>query len=104
MRLAKAIYDCTRPWPKEETYGLQIRRAAVSIPTNIAEGQARRGTGEFIQFLGIARGSLAELETLLLLSRDFGYVTPDTVESLLNDCAEIGRLLNGLLRSLSPNH
>lgn len=106
MRLAKAIYDSTRQWPKEEIYGLtsQIRRAAVSIPANIAEGQARLGTGEFIQFLGIARGSLAELETLLLLSSDLGYTTPADGEASLNDCAEVGRLLNGLLRSLSSNH
>ncbi len=106
MQLTKAIYDSTRQWPKEETYGLtsQIRRAAVSVPANIAEGQARLGTGEFIQFLGVARGSLAELETLLLLSSDLGYTTLDAAEDLLSDCAEIGRLLNGLLRSLSTSH
>ncbi|MGO8751465.1 MAG: four helix bundle protein [Thermoguttaceae bacterium] len=105
MRLTKAIYDCTRQWPKEEIYGLtsQIRRAAVSVPSNIAEGQARLGRGEFIQFLGIARGSLAESETLLILSSDLGYMTPDAVESMLTHCAEIGRLLNGLLRSLSAS-
>lgn len=106
MDLTKAIYDSTRPWPKEETYGLtsQTRRAAVSIPANIAEGQARGTTGQFVQFLGIARGSLAELETLLLLSSDLGYTTPNAAESLLSHCAEIGRLLNGLLRSLCTDH
>lgn len=105
MRLTREIYGATRQWPKEETYGLtsQIRRAAISVPANIAEGQARLGTREFIQFLGMARGSLAEVETLLLLSNDLGYTTPDDAESLLSNCAEIGRLLNGLLRSLSAN-
>ena len=83
----------------EETYGL-LRRAAVRIPANVAEGQARRGTGEFLQFLGVARGSLAELETLVILCGNLGLFRKESAESVLRDCAEIGRLLSGLVRSL----
>ncbi|MGB2988094.1 MAG: four helix bundle protein [Phycisphaerae bacterium] len=106
MNLTKTIYDFTQPFPKEERYGLtsQMRRAAVSVPANIAEGQARRSTGEFRQFLGIARGSLAELETLIVLSSSLDYATPESVEPLLNACEEISKLLNGLLKSLSTRH
>ena len=70
MALVKQIYQYTSSFPKEEMYGLtsQMRRAAVSIPANIAEGQSRNTTGEFSQFLGIAKGSIAELQTLILLS------------------------------------
>ena len=96
------IYSSTRSFPKEEVYGItsQIRRAGVSIPANIAEGQARNTKGEFLQFLGIAQGSLAELETLLEISRDLGYLTSPDVEGLLGKCGEIGKLLAGLKRSL----
>jgi len=78
MELVKEIYRVTRDFPKEEIYGLvsQMRRAAVSIPSNISEGAARGGDREFIQFLIIARGSLSELETQLLISKDLGYLTP----------------------------
>ena len=74
--LATTIYGATRGFPAEERFGLtsQIRRSATSIPANIAEGQARRTTGEFLQSLGIARGSLAELETHLILSERLGYI------------------------------
>lgn len=100
------IYDFTRPFPTEERYGLisQMRRAAVSIPANIAEGQARQSTGEFRQFLGIARGSLAELETLIVLSNSLDYATPESVAPLLSGCEEISKLLSGLLKSLSTRH
>ena len=102
MALAGKIYRYTPQLPKEETYGLrsQVTRAAVSIPANIAEGQARHGTGEFLHFLGVARGSLAELETLLTLCGNLGYFPPPDVASLLTDCDEIGRLLTGLVKSL----
>lgn len=100
--LVGVIYSCTRSYPKEETYGItsQIRRAGVSIPVNIAEGQARNSKGEFRQFLGIAQGSLAELKTLLTISGNLAYLTSQDVERLLNDCAEIGKLLAGLKKSL----
>ena len=76
IRLVKEIYAITATFPKDETYGLmsQMRRAAISIPSNIAEGAARTGTREFIQFIGIARGSLSELETQLHIARELGFI------------------------------
>ncbi len=104
MALVLDVYRCTQAFPKTETYGLtsQLRRAAVSIPSNIAEGQARLSTGEFKQFLGNARGSLMEVETQILLARDLGYLEHNASENLLGATAEVGRILNGLLVSL-PN-
>ncbi|HPU81054.1 MAG TPA: four helix bundle protein [Accumulibacter sp.] len=102
MRLAETIYRICSQLPREETYGMrqQLTRAAVSIPANIAEGQARHGTGEFLHFLGVARGSLAELETLLTLCERLNLLNCLNVQSALSDCAEIGKLLNGLIKSL----
>ena len=102
MTLVRKIYSSTRSFPKEEMYGItsQIRRAGVSIPANIAEGQARNTKGEFLQFIGIARGSLAELVTLLEISRDLSYLTSQDAEELLSGCGEVGRLLTGFKRSL----
>lgn len=102
MALAESIYRFSSQLPREETYGprSQLTRAAVSIPANIAEGQARHGTGEFRNFLGIARGYLAELETLLVLCGNLNLLEKPTVEELLNDCAEVGKLLTGLVKSL----
>ncbi|HRO06996.1 MAG TPA: four helix bundle protein [Ferruginibacter sp.] len=96
------IYSSTKSFPKEEIYGLtsQIRRAEVSIPANIAEGQARNTTGEFLQFLGIAKGSLAELETLTILSKNLDYLTAEQSEMLLRNSEEITKLLNGLINAL----
>jgi four helix bundle protein len=80
MTLAEVVYDCTRNFPREEIYGLmsQIRRCAVSIPANIAEGQGRRSKKEFQQFLGHARGSLLELDTHLELALRFGYLNSES--------------------------
>ena len=78
--------------------------AAASIPANIAEGQARRSTGEFLQSLGVARGSLAELETFLTLSTRLNMTTPEDSERLLSDCVEINKMLNALIKSLSTRH
>src|SRR5579862_4028894 len=88
MALTKRIYVYTRSFPKEEVYGLtsQIRRASVSISANIAEGQARNSTGEFLQFLGIAKGSLAELETLLMLSKELDLLKVNEFEVLMQSC------------------
>jgi four helix bundle protein len=103
MELAKRIYRVTQGFPNEEKFGLvsQMRRAAVSVPSNIAEGQARRTTKEFIQFVSHAEGSLAELDTQLRLGIELGFCpNGDTAEiSALMD--EIRRMLNGLRRNLS---
>jgi four helix bundle protein len=102
MAFVLNVYRYTQAFPKIETYGLtsQLRRAAVSVPSNIAEGQARRSTGEFKQFLGNARGSLTEAETQILIARDLGYLEQNQGEMLLGGAAEIGRMLNGLLAAL----
>jgi len=103
MTLAEEVYRQTVEFPVTERYGLvtQMRRAAVSIPSNIAEGHARNTKGEYRQQTGVASGSLAELETQVLLSRNLGYLANSAADALLNQCSEVGRLLGGLLRSLS---
>jgi four helix bundle protein len=100
--LVKEIYQLTKPFPVEERFGLvsQMRRAAVSIPSNIAEGQARRTTGEFIQFVSQAEGSLAELDTQLVLAEELGYVKPAQLTSAADLVAELKRMLNALRRAL----
>ena len=101
MTMVTNVYESTQHFPREEIYGLtnQIRRAAVSIPSNIAEGQGRRTRGEFQQFLGIAKGSLAELETQILIAQNLKYIQQP--EQLLERLQEVGRLLNGLINSLA---
>lgn len=79
----------------------QIRRSAISVPSNIAEGQARNSTGEFKQCLGIAKGSLAELETQLVIAKRLNYLAPDLLLELEKSVIEVVKLLNGLLKSLS---
>ena len=103
MELVKGIYPVTRRFPDDEKFGLtsQLRRAAVSVPSNIAEGQGRLTSGEFRQFLGHARGSLFEAETQLILATDFGYIAGSDADLLLNQSAEISRVLNGLIQSLT---
>jgi len=105
MDFVAAVYRATRRFPKEEIYGLtsQLRRAAVSIPSNIAEGQGRQTTGEFRQFLGHSRGSLLETETQILLCQRLDYLDNKTTEMLLGQAAELGRVLNGLMRSLEKS-
>jgi four helix bundle protein len=104
IALVKSVYEVTGNFPQKETFGLvsQMRRSAVSIPSNIAEGQGRATRGEFHQFLGHARGSLYELETQLVIASDLGYITADRWQCLLVEARELGRILNGLLASLSP--
>ncbi len=99
MTLAKEVYRLTKHFPKEETFGLasQMRRAAVSIPSNIAEGAARNSDKEFIQFLHVSLGSLAELETQLLLSRELGFPKD---EELNGSVEQIRRMLLGLIKYL----
>ncbi|RZJ97247.1 MAG: four helix bundle protein [Brevundimonas sp.] len=100
--LVETVYRLSRSWPSHELYGLvsQARRSSVSVPANIAEGAGRRSTGEFIQFVGIARGSLAELETLLVLAERLGYLEKETLDQLVSDIAEVGRMLTGLMHRL----
>ena len=106
MDLTVTVYALTRRFPVEERYRItsQMRRAAASIPANIAEGQARRTTGEFLQLLGVARGSLAELETFAILCERLHLIDPEDSESLSRDCAEINKMLHALMRSLSTRH
>ena len=106
IALVTYIYSVTSKFPRDEIYGLtsQLRRAAVSIPSNIAEGQGRATKGEFIQFLCHARGSLYELETQIMIGRNLTYLTPEQAESLSGSITELGRILNGLITSLQkPN-
>lgn len=102
LDLTESLYRLTTDWPKHEQYGLisQIRRASVSVPANIAEGAGRRSTGEFIQFVGIARGSLAEVETLLIIARRLGYIEEASYRALLEDVLELGRMSTGLIQAL----
>lgn len=106
MDLTVEIYKIPRQFPAEERFGIisQMRRATSSIPANIAEGQARRTTGEFLQSLGVARGSLAELETFLMLSERLEYLSPESSERLLSTCGEINRMLHALMQKLSTSH
>ena len=101
MILVVQVYRATRTFPKDELYGLtsQLRRAAVSVPSNIAEGQARYSRREFHHFLSNARGSLAEVETQVMLAADLTYLPPKDAETLLFKSAEVGRILNGLIAS-----
>src|SRR6267154_2645940 len=102
IALAKATYRLTSKFPSEEKFGLvsQMRRAAVSVPSNIAEGQARHTTGEFVQFISHAEGSVAELETQLLLGCNLGLATSEESKPILDLLDEVRRMLNALRRSL----
>ena len=99
--LAKNVYVASNDFPKEEAYGLtiQMRRAAVSIPSNIAEGKGRGTKRDFCHFLMQARGSLYELETQIELALDLNYLSRAKASDLLKDCDEVGRILNGLINS-----
>ncbi len=101
MDLVEACYKLTMNFPATERYGLtdQLRRAAVSIPANIAEGQGRHYEAEFVRFLYIASGSLAELETHIYIAQRLGYLGLLETDQLLENAAEIGRMLNGLISS-----
>ncbi len=94
----------TRGFPKDETYGLtsQMRRAAVSIPSNIAEGKGRYTNREFVQFLYHARGSLLELQTQISIARDLDYMDRSASEDLESQAEELGRILNGLISRFQP--
>jgi four helix bundle protein len=102
MDLVVDCYRLAETFPKTETYGLviQLQRAAVSVPANIAEGQGRNHTREFINHLSIAYGSLMEVETHLQIAARLNYIEDKSLERLLEKSSEIGRMLNGLMQSL----
>ena len=102
IALAEACYLLTKRFPKDELFGMtsQIRRAATSVPANIAEGYGRDSTGEYIQFLRVSQGSLKELETHLALSSRVGLVADSETKSVLEECDRLGKMLHRLIRSL----
>lgn len=108
VELVVSCYQVSKQLPADERFGLvsQVRRAAVSVPANVAEGHGREHLGEYIHHLSIANGSLMELETHLIISERLGYLTADTVASVLVRTADVGRMLAVLIRKLSakPRH
>ena len=102
MELVKTIYELTKEFPKEEIYGLssQMQRSAVSIPSNIAEGAARKSKAEFLHFLSIAQGSLSELDTQLEVAYMLGYIDEEKRKETLAEITSIFKLLSGLIRSV----
>ena len=102
-QLVSTIYKLTDSFPVKEQFGLssQLRRAAVSIPSNIAEGHRRNSNKEFQNFLSIARGSLAEVETQLILAQDLKFISEKGTDAPLHEIEEIGRMINGLINSLN---
>jgi four helix bundle protein len=102
MQFVTEVYQATKQFPQDELYGLtsQLRRAAVSVPSNIAEGQARFSSREFHHFLSHARGSLVEVETQLMIAQNLDYLPPRQGQPLLLQAAELGKILNGLIASV----
>jgi len=102
IRLIKHVFILTEKFPKQQQYGLskQVQSSAVSIAANIAEGRSRQTTKEFLYHLNVSYGSLAETETHLIIANELGFISSETLEQLLNDTNEIGRMLNGLVRAL----
>jgi len=104
ITMVTEIYRATRSFPREETYGLtsQLRRSAVSVASNITEGQGRNSRPEFRHFLGVARGSLLEMETQIVIATNLGYLSRDAENRLSLSSGEVSRLLHGLMQSLLP--
>jgi four helix bundle protein len=102
MALSTSVYSTTRNFPKEEIFGLtnQLRRASVSVPSNIAEGSGRLSTGEFLQFLGIARGSVLEVQTQLELAMRLGYGSSDDLQAVQSLSVEVLRILNASIATM----
>lgn len=102
IKIAKAVYKLTEKFPKHENYALadQLRRAAVSVPSNIAEGQARKAPGDFRRFLHIALGSLAEMDTQLVLAQEFGYLFKEDVDTMDEQIQNLRKKLYALINSL----
>ena len=104
--LVRDLYSATKHFPSDERFGLisQVRRAGVSVVANIAEGQGRNTPGEFLHFLGMAKGSLTELETELMISDDLGYLRPEEAKDLPDRCDEVSRVLNGLMQAIAKRN
>jgi four helix bundle protein len=102
MDLVVRVYEITRGFPKEEVYGLtsQLRRAAVSVASNIAEGKGRSSDKELVQFLNHSRGSLFEIETQIAIARRLNYIRAEPCDAILLQVSRVGQLLNGLIRAL----
>ncbi len=100
------VYKVTKSFPKDEIYGLtsQIRRSAVSIPSNIAEGYGRKTTLEYVRFLYIAYGSVCELETQVMISGDLGYMEKERLGGLKGEIGDVERMLKALIKSLESKH
>jgi four helix bundle protein len=105
IELVEEVYKMTQTFPKEEMFGIisQMRRCSISIPSNIAEGHSRNSSGEFKQFLGIAKGSSAELETQLIRAQKLGYITNANLGEVNSLLVDVRKLISGLLRSLNKN-
>jgi four helix bundle protein len=105
VTMVTEVYRATQSFPREEIYGLtsQLRRSAVSVASNIAEGQGRISQGEFRHFLGIARGSLIEMETQIVIAGNLGYMKAEIADRLTDFSGEVSRLLHGLMQSLQPH-
>ena len=106
MDLVCLTYEATKPFPREELYGLtnQIRRAVVSVPSNIAEGQARKSTAEFRHFLSIARGSMAEVETQLIIAMRLNYLQDSQVREVMLAHEEVSKMLSAMMAKLATRH
>ncbi len=104
MELVTEVYKLTRTFPQDERFGLasQLERAAVSIPSNLAEGHGRKATGAYLNHVSIANGSLMEVETLIQIARRLAYLTSQQESNVLDRADEIGKMLSGLHRSLNP--
>jgi len=101
MSMVQEVYRLTQAFPRDETYGLtiQLRKAAVSIASNIAEGKGRSSDKELLHFLSNAKGSLFEMETQIMIADGLGYLSRSQSDQLLSQSAEVGRLLNGLMKA-----
>ena len=106
MDLVEVVYRLARRLPSDELYGLisQVRRAAASVPSNIAEGEGRNSPNDFARFLGYANGSLREVETQLFIAVRVNYLTTEDISAAINLAEETGRIINGLIRSLQQRN
>lgn len=103
IALVTSVYSLTKPFPADEKFGIvsQINRAIVSVPTNIAEGWGRESTKNYVQFLRISRGSLMEVETLLLISKNLNYIKEQDYIEISKQMDEVGKILQGLIKSIN---